>query len=102
MRTMVTNPLTRRFFWDVDPTHLDLSSHAVFIIERILEEGDATAIDWLKQTYPRAAIQAVLRTSRRLSPKTANFFATEFAVPMKEIRCLKPSYRQPHARRWPR
>lgn len=102
MKTAAPNPLTRRLFWDVDPLSLNLQQHRVFIIERILEEGDETAVNWLKRTYPLETIQDVLRTSRRLSPKTANFFATELSVSMKEIRCLQPSYRRAHVLRWPR
>jgi hypothetical protein len=63
-----------RFFWDVDPGFLDLDRHKTFIIERLLELGDETAIRWLFATYHKKDIVAVFRASRSLSPKSRNFW----------------------------
>lgn len=95
---MVSSPLTTRYFQDVDPTSIDPSTHATFVIEWLLELGDEAAIDWLKAEYPIQTIQAVLRTSRRISPLSANFFALELDVPREEIWALRP----PNVKRWKR
>ena len=98
---MAPSPLTHRYFQDVDPSAIDPRTHATFVIERLLELGDEAAIGWLRAEYPLETIRAVLRSSRRISPLSANFFALEFHVPREEIRCLTPSYMKAHAARWP-
>ncbi len=93
-------PLTRAYFQDVDPAGIDVTEHATFIIERLLEFGDDAAVAWLERTYPRERLIEVLRSSRRISPKSANYFAFKYGVPTEEVRCLSQSYRRAHALRW--
>lgn len=81
-------PLTRAYFQDVDPDTIDVSQHATFIIERLMEFGDDTAVAWLERTYPREQLAEVVRTSRRISPKSANYFAIKYGIPIEEVRCL--------------
>lgn len=64
----------RKYFWDVNPSTLDLESHKQYIIERILDLGDEAAISWLRQKYSADDILAVAGDSRRLSPKSKNFW----------------------------
>ncbi|MDP2914490.1 MAG: hypothetical protein Q8O91_03450 [Candidatus Aminicenantes bacterium] len=70
-----------RFFWDVDPGSLDPSRHKTYIIERLLELGDETAVRWLFGTYHKKDIIAVLRASRSLSPKSRNFWRIRLDEP---------------------
>ena len=51
-----------------------MDEHARYIIERIAELGDGQAAGWLTQQYPAAAIYDVVNSSRRVSPKSANFW----------------------------
>ncbi len=77
----VINKELGRFFWDVDPESLDLSRHKTYIIERLLELGDETAIRWLFAAYQRKDIIEVLRFSRSLSPKSRNFWRIRLDEP---------------------
>lgn len=63
-----------KYFWDVKLSDLDLVAHKNYIIERILDMGDERAVSWLRQNYSKADILTVVRQSRRLSPKSKNFW----------------------------
>lgn len=80
----------RRLFWDVDITTFDPAAFPVYTIERVLELGDDEAVNWLRQTFDDGTITNVLRGSRRLTPRSANFWALIFDVPSTEIRSLQP------------
>ncbi|MDI3281573.1 MAG: hypothetical protein QJR13_09405 [Bacillota bacterium] len=82
-------PFLYKFFWDTDPSRLDARRDRSFILERLLELGDDEAVHWLLSTYPREEIEEVVRYSRRLSRKTANFWALRYGLPQEEIRCLR-------------
>ncbi len=100
MSTVDRTPLNRTYFQDVDPAGIDVQQHATFIIERLLEFGDDAAIVWLEHTYPKHQLATVVRTSRRISPKSANYFALKYEIPASEVPCLSQSYRRAHALRW--
>jgi hypothetical protein len=78
----------KRYFWEVDFDTVRLPANETYIIERLLEYGDDRTIHWLKQTFPPAAIAAVVRKSRALSPNTANLWALVLDIPREEIRCF--------------
>ena len=90
-----------KYFWDVDFQALNLQKDAYFIIERILEEGDIKAIKWMLRTFPPKTIKKVLQTSRKLSKKSANFWAIIFNLPKNKILCLKKSFQKTHRIAWP-
>jgi hypothetical protein len=79
----------RPFFWDVDPDHFDALSYPAYTIARLLEVGDEKAIAWLKQSFSVAQIVGVLRTERRLTRKSANFWALIYHLPVEEVAALK-------------
>lgn len=81
-------PAVRAVLWDVDPRDVS-EAHAAFLIERLLEWGDAEACRWMLATFPRQEVERVLRTSRRLSRKSARFWATYLGVPPEEVRSLR-------------
>lgn len=64
----------RRLFWDVDADKVNLSANARYIIERILENGDMDAYEWMQRVYPARLIIDVCETSRKISPKAKNFW----------------------------
>jgi hypothetical protein len=76
------------FFWDVDPKQVDLRRHAEYVIARLLEHGDLGAIRWLLSVYSERHIARVVRQSRQLSRKTANFWRLRFGIPQSEICAL--------------
>lgn len=64
-----------RFFWDCDLAALTWAQHRRFIAERILNLGDDAALDWLRARLTRAELADLVRTSRRLDPRTRNYWA---------------------------
>lgn len=94
-------PYTHRFFWDIDPTALNVDDYRIYVLERLLEYGDPPAVKWMLANFPRDTIIGVLQTSRRLSPLSANFWALYFDLDKEAVPCLsKPSQKEPGAI-WP-
>lgn len=81
-------PFVIPFFWDIKTEDFDPHSYPDYTIGRLLEYGDERAIAWLKATFPESEIRRVLRTERRLSRRSANFWAMVFGVPKEEVRAL--------------
>ncbi len=77
----------RRVLWDVRPESLGLE-HSTFIIERVLDLGDEEACRWLFQRFPRHEIRRVAQESRRLTRKSAGFWAIYLGIPTGQVRSL--------------
>lgn len=75
-------------FWDVDPQQIDLRRHAEYVIARLLEHGDLAAIRWLLRTYSKRQIARVVRQSRQLSRKTANFWRLRLGIAPSQVVAL--------------
>lgn len=75
-------------FWDADASGLDVK-HGKYIIERVLEFGNEAAYRWLFRTFSREDIVEVVKTSSRISRKTATMMANFYELPRGEIRCLR-------------
>lgn len=69
-----------RFFWDADPTAIDLHRHATYVIGRILDMGSLRAVWWLQLQYPTSAILEVLASSKGLSARSRRFWSAWFEV----------------------
>jgi hypothetical protein len=80
--------MIRHLLWDVDRNTLDPQKHKQFIIERVLKFGAPKEVRWLLQEYTGAEIIQVVKTSRNLDRKTANFWAIHYGIPVEEVRCL--------------
>ena len=79
----------RPLFWDTDLEHFNPVSYPAYTIGRVLEYGDDKAIRWLRDTFSETQIVEVLRTERRLSRKSANFWAIVYHIPSEEVAALK-------------
>ncbi len=80
-----------RYFWDHQSNLIDDDRHAFFIIERLLEVGNDEAILWVFGRYPDEQIIEVIKNSRSLSRKTANFWTNYFRLDKGEVHCLQTS-----------
>ena len=78
----------RPLFWDTNLDNFNPVSYPAYTIARVLEYGDDKAIAWLRDTFSETQIVEVLRTERRLSRKSANFWALIYHIPSKEIAAL--------------
>jgi hypothetical protein len=75
-------------FWDVNADSFSPESHPGYAILRVLEYGDQQAVSWLRQTFSEAQIREVIRSERRLSRKSAGFWALVYGIPANEVRAL--------------
>ena len=82
--------VVRKLFWDIDADAFDPAAFPQYTIERVLELGDDKAVRWLREVFTKDTIIDVLRRSRRLTPRSANFWALVFDVPRQDVRVLQP------------
>ena len=68
------------FFWDTDPANINLKVNARYVIERILEIGDMGAFLWLQKIYSGQTILKTLEMSRKISPKSKNFWEIWYGI----------------------
>ena len=80
--------LNKNLFWDFDIRKLDADKHSHFIIERVLQYGVPQDIRWLLTNYSDKDIIEVVKKSKNIDKKTANFGAIHFDIPTKEVLCL--------------
>ncbi len=91
-----------KYFWDITPAELDVSQHPRYVIERLLEYGDFPELRWLFGRFTRNEIVKTLQTTRRLSLRSANFWAQILRIPQKQVRCLNKRFQQTHNQIWQR
>lgn len=84
----------KKYFWEVNFENLDPKKRADYIIERLLEYSDIEGLRWLLKIYPQEKIIEVLKTSRTISQKGANFWALYFEIPKEEILCFQKQFRE--------
>jgi hypothetical protein len=89
-----------KYFWDINPRDVDVGEKSEYVIERLLECADLPALRWLKKTFPQNVITKVVTTSRRLSPKSANFYGLIFGLDRDKILCLSKDFRSKHKKIW--
>ncbi|MGB7267441.1 MAG: hypothetical protein WBC92_18130 [Terracidiphilus sp.] len=75
-------------FWDTNLDAFAPEAHPDYTIFRVLELGDEAAVSWLRQTFAESEICRVLKSERRLSEKSANFWALVYKVPPREVAAL--------------
>ncbi|MDD2714840.1 MAG: hypothetical protein PHW04_02980 [Candidatus Wallbacteria bacterium] len=76
-------------FWDVAVESIVTGKHDFFIVERIITLGNPEQVNWMLKKFPVELLIEVLRKSRNLDKKGANFWAVHFGVPLDEVLCLK-------------
>jgi len=91
----------RKYFWDVDFSRLDPRRRPGFVVERILEFGDEKAVAWMVGTYSLSRIRRVLAGSRKLSRKSASFWAWLLEIDPGEVQCLSQSFQARQRQFWP-
>ena len=84
---MVTRYL-HTLLWDADPASFQPQAYPDYTIFRVLEYGDESAVAWLRETFSEKEIRRVLCGERRLSRKSANFWALVYGVPSGQVAAL--------------
>lgn len=90
-----------RFFWDIAAAKLNPAKFPKYTTERLLEYGDQKAVAWMQKSFTKKQIIEVLKNSRNLSAKSANFWAVIYNVPKDQVRCLEEDFRKLHRMLWP-
>ncbi|OGQ57788.1 MAG: hypothetical protein A3J24_02155 [Deltaproteobacteria bacterium RIFCSPLOWO2_02_FULL_53_8] len=65
-------------FWDTDPAKIDLKANGRYVIERVLETGGFEEFSWIQKVYPTRLIMETCEISRKVSPKSKNFWRVWF------------------------
>jgi len=90
----------KKYFWDVDFLKLRKDKDSHFIIERILELGDIKSIQWMRKNFSKKEIKRIVMSSRRLSPRSANYWALVFKLNRDKILCLNKSFQKKQKIAW--
>ena len=76
------------FFWDIPVADFDPKKNPEYTIARILDLGNPEAVAWLQQNFTEEEITKVIRSERRLSAKSANYWALVYGIPTEQIAAL--------------
>jgi hypothetical protein len=95
------NEILKPIFWNLDVETLDLKENSRQIIEQVLEWGDRPQIHWMWKNYSKEEIIKVVKGSRQLSQKSANFWANYYQIPKDEVRCLTRLLQKEQKVLWP-
>ncbi len=79
----------RLLFWDIDTERFDPKSYPEYTIGRVLEAGDRQAVAWLQGLFSEHDIRRVIVAERRLSRRSATFWALVYRVPVDQVSALK-------------
>lgn len=75
----------KKYFWDTEYEKLDIKKNMKYIISRLFCDGDLESIKWIKRTYTKEEIIETAKTSRRLTPITANFLKNIYHLKKEEM-----------------
>ena len=78
-------------FWDVNLANFNPAAYPDYTIARVLEMGDEKAVQWMKENFSEADIKRVIATERRLSRKSANFWALVYGIAPEDVAALRPA-----------
>ena len=83
----------QHFFWDIEVETFNPLEYPEYTISRVLEFGNEESAAWIKELFKESEIKKVIRSDKRLSPKSANYWALMFCIPLAEIAALKNNER---------
>jgi Family of unknown function (DUF6922) len=79
----------RPLFWDINLSIFDPKTFPDYTIARVLEFGDGQAVAWMKDIFSETEIKRVIATERRLSRKSANFWALVYGISPQGVAALQ-------------
>ena len=89
------------YFWDTQPSSLDIRKDCSFIVRRLLEWGDLEEVRWLLKTYSLKDLKRELKSCRSLSPKSASFWAILLDTSLGELPCIRNRSSRQLKTAWP-
>ncbi len=80
----------KRYFWDVDFSHISWARHRDYIIERLLSVGDHEAIGWVRRTAGDEYLRDwIIRSrARSLRPEQVTFWGLILGLPPTVVQDL--------------
>ncbi len=76
-------------FWDVNLADFRPAAYPEYTIFRVLEYGDRQAVRWMREHFSESQIKQVIRSERRLTARSANFWALVYHMPASEVTALQ-------------
>lgn len=83
---MIIDENIKPFFWDINIDTLDKEKHKQYIISRMFNFGDDTAIKWVKEEYTDEEIEYVARNSRNFTKKSAEFLKNVYNLQEEDMK----------------
>lgn len=90
-----------KYFWDIDVKKLNLKKKPYFVINRLLDKGNLTAVKWVRKNYQEEQIKDTFRNVRDFNEKTGRFWVLILKISETEVKCLQPSYLKMRKTHWP-
>ena len=86
----------KSLFWDCDINDIDVEKHQDFIIRRVLDRGEWSAVKWLRKDVGDDAIRNwLLKTKGKgLEPRKINFWGIILNIPENQVAQLVESANQ--------
>jgi len=91
----IVNELSPQHFWDTDIKKLDANHSRRLVIERIFSQGTVEEIRRVIDYYGEPLVVDVLTSLNYLDPKTLNFVALFFSLPLNAFKCYKRKRSKP-------
>ena len=82
-------------FWDVDRNQIDLSQHAPYVVQRVLEYGQISDWKLLLAYYGLDEIVSISKNLRSLEPRALSFISTISRTPQEQFRCYNTRQSNP-------
>lgn len=89
------------YFWEIDFKRLDADKYPRYVIERILDYGDESALRWLGKNFALSEVRKVVCQTRALSMRSVYFWVTVLGVDKKKVRCLSKDFQKIYRAIWP-
>jgi len=91
----------QKYFWDVDFGKLDPEKKRIYILKRVLNDGDEKAVAWAWKKFSKAELREALVGYRGYSLKSANYWALMLGIPKGDVLCLKRRLSKKPGSVWP-
>lgn len=72
----------------------DCEKNYQFVIERILNLRNEKSVKWMLEHFAAEKIVEIVKKSKNIDRKSANFWAFHFRISKRNIECFKNSYQK--------
>ena len=86
---MLTLPIRKELFWDVDMNRFDEDSHARLVVERVFSYGTVDEFKTVWSYYGKEKIIDMIIKAGYLDKKTLSFASWFLNIPKEKFRCYK-------------